>query len=117
MVEQMMLHLNTTYSALADSSRRAILSRLRDGELRVTEIAKPFDMSLNAVSKHLKVLEGAGLVRRTVKGRSHYLSLEAAPLADAADWIQTYQSFWERRVDALERFLAGETDDAEHAGE
>jgi DNA-binding transcriptional ArsR family regulator len=97
--------LDTTYAALADPSRRAILVRLRDGELRVTDIAAPFAVSLSAVSKHLKVLERAGLVRRAVKGRDHYFRLDAEPLVEAAAWIEVYRSFWEERLDALESFL------------
>ena len=73
--------------------------------MRATEIAEPFDVSLNAVSKHLKVLERAGLVQRTVRGRNHYLWLEAEPLMEAADWVETYRVFWEQRLDALEKFL------------
>ena len=111
MIEYQSVTLDTTYSALADPSRRAMLTRLRDGDLRVTEIARPFDMSLNAVSKHLKVLERAGLVRRTVKGRDHWLSLAAEPLMDASDWIGSYRAFWERRLDALESFLSHEKGD------
>ena len=87
-----------------------MLEQLRDGELRVTTIAEPFDISLNAVSKHLKVLEQAGLVHRTVKGRDHYLSLSPKPLMEAAGWIQRYRSFWEQRLDALESLLVTRKD-------
>ncbi len=105
MVEYTETHLNQTYAALADPTRRAILMRLAQGEARVTEIAEPFAMSLNAVSKHVRVLERAGLVRRRVQGRDHYLVLDAEPLRDASAWIDTYRQFWEARLDALESFL------------
>jgi DNA-binding transcriptional ArsR family regulator len=106
--------LDAVYRALADASRRAIVWRLATtGELKVTELARPFDISLNAVSKHIKVLEEAGLVRRRVAGRDHWLSLTAEPLADAYTWIGLYQRFWEHRVDALERYLAHRTPDVQ----
>jgi DNA-binding transcriptional ArsR family regulator len=98
--------LDDVYRALADGSRRRIVWRLAaEGELKVTDLARPFDMSLNAVSKHIKVLEQAGLVRRHVRGRDHWLSLRSEPLATAYAWIGLYQRFWESRVDALERYL------------
>ena len=98
--------LDTVYRALADGSRRAIVWRLAaEGELKVTDVAQPFDISLNAVSKHIKVLEQAGLVRRRVAGRDHWLSLRSEPLAAAYAWIGLYQRFWERRIDALEQYL------------
>src|SRR5262249_30655749 len=105
MVEYPTLRLSRTFSALADPTRRAILSRLKKGSLRVGEIAEPFDMSLNAVSKHLKLLERARLVRLEVRGREHYCSLDAAPLAEAAGWTASYREFWEERLDALEALL------------
>lgn len=94
-----------TYGALADPTRRALLARLRRKDARVTELAQPFDLSLNAVSKHLRVLERAGLVRRRVQGREHYISLNPEPLLEAAVWLDSYRRFWEKRVDALESFL------------
>ncbi len=97
--------LDRTLSALADGTRRAILLRLRDGDARVTDIAAPFRMSLNAVSKHVRVLERAGLVRRAVRGREHWLAFDGAPLDDAGDWIQAMRRFWDERLDALESFL------------
>ena len=106
MVELPNVSLNQTYAAIADPTRRAILVRLMQSEARVTELAEPFDISLNAVSKHLRVLERAQLVRRRIKGRDHYLSVNIEPLQEAAKWIETYQKFWEERVDALETFLA-----------
>ena len=106
MVEYSVVRLSRTFGALADPTRRAILARLRTGSLRVTEIAAPFDMSLNAVSKHLKSLERARLVRREVRGREHYCSLEARPLSEAAEWRSVYRELWEKRLDALEQLLA-----------
>ena len=97
--------LSDTLAAIADPTRRAVLARLALGEERVTDLAARYDMSLNAVSKHLRVLERAGLLRREVRGREHRLSLEARPLREAADWIAAYQPFWEQRLDALEAFL------------
>jgi DNA-binding transcriptional ArsR family regulator len=98
--------LDGVYRALADASRRAIVWRLAaEGQLKVTDLARPFDMSLNAVSKHIKVLEQAGLVRRRVVGRDHWLSLHSEPLAAAYSWIGLYQRFWESRVDTLATLL------------
>jgi DNA-binding transcriptional ArsR family regulator len=98
--------LDAVFAALADPSRRAILARLAsEGELRVTQVAAPFDVSLNAVSKHVKVLERARLVRRRVEGREHWLSLNPEPLAQAWRWAGIYRHFWEARMDALEAFL------------
>lgn len=98
--------LDHTLLALADPTRRAILERLGDGEARVTELAAPFAMSLNAVSKHIKLLERAELVRRRRAGREHLLSLNPAPLEAAASWIEQQRSLWNSRLDALERALA-----------
>jgi DNA-binding transcriptional ArsR family regulator len=98
--------LDEVYAALADPSRRTILDRLSEhGERRVTELAHEFPVSLNAVSKHVKVLERAGLVSRRVQGRDHWLSLNPEPLAHAHAWIGIYQRFWEARMDALESYL------------
>ena len=105
MVEYSEDALDRTFSALADPTRRAILARLMAGEARVTEIAAPFDMSLNAVSKHVSVLERAGLVRRDVQGRVHQLSFEGAPILEAIRWMEETRRFWEARLDALEAFL------------
>lgn len=91
--------------AVADSTRRAILARLAAGDARVTEVASEFPISLNSVSKHVRMLERAGLVRRTIRGRDHVLSLDAAPLADAAAWIAHYRRFWEERLEALEKLV------------
>jgi DNA-binding transcriptional ArsR family regulator len=97
--------LSTTYAALADPTRRAILSRLATGEASVSELAEPFAMSLPAVSKHLKVLERAGLIARGRKAQWRPCRLEVAPLKDAADWLETYRRFWEESFDRLEDYL------------
>ncbi len=106
--------LDSTFSALSDPSRRAILAALQSGERRVTDIAEPFSMSLNGVSKHLKMLERAGLVRREVRGRDHYIALAPEPLEAASDWIEQYRAFWQPRLDALAAFL-GEANTSELA--
>lgn len=103
-------HLDHTMLALADPTRRAILQRLGTGEARVTEIAQPFAMSLNAVSKHIRVLERAELVRRRRAGREHFLSLNPKPLDEAAAWIDEQRRFWNASLDALERALAEHED-------
>jgi DNA-binding transcriptional ArsR family regulator len=104
--------LDRTLLALADPTRRAILQRLSAGEARVTEVAQPFDMSLNAVSKHILVLERAKLVKRRKIGREHYLSYRAEPLDAAAQWIEEARTFWASRLDTLEQLLR-EEDEAE----
>lgn len=100
--------LDRTLLALADPTRRAILQRLSAGEARVTDVAQPFKMSLNAVSKHIMVLERAKLVQRRKEGRDHYLSYRAEPLDAAAKWIEETRHFWGNRLDALERLLREE---------
>lgn len=102
--------LDATMLALADPTRRAILSRLGAGEARVTEIAAPFAMSLNAVSKHIRMLERADLVQRRKAGREHFLSLNPKPLDAAAEWIEQQRTFWNASLDALERALAEDED-------
>ena len=97
--------LSTTFSALADPTRRAILARLVSGEASVTELAEPFDMSLPAVSKHLKVLARAGLVARRREAQWRPCRLEAGPLKEAADWLEDYRQFWEHSFDRLEGYL------------
>jgi DNA-binding transcriptional ArsR family regulator len=97
--------LSTTLSALADPTRRAILARLALGEASVTELAEPFAMSLPAVSKHLKVLERAGLISRGREAQWRPCRLEATPLKDVADWIEFYRRFWEQSLDRLEEYL------------
>ncbi len=98
-------HLSATFAALADPTRRAILARLALGETSVNEIAKPFAMSLPAVSKHLKVLEGAGLITRGRDAQWRPCKLDAGPLKDAAHWIENYRKFWEASLDRLEEYL------------
>jgi len=105
MVEYKDQVLDQTYAALADPTRRAILTRLQQQEACVTELAAPFNMSLNAVSKHLQMLERAGLIRREVRGREHYLSANPEPLQYAADWLNAYQQFWNHRLERLDAFL------------
>ncbi len=97
--------LDATYDALANPVRRQILAELMAGERRVTELAAPFDVSLAAVSKHIRHLEQAGLVRRRVAGRDHWLRLEPGPLASAEAWIAQARRFWEGRLDALADLL------------
>ena len=98
-------HLSTTLAALADPTRRALLARLALGETSVTTLAEPFAMSLTAVSKHLKVLERAGLVRRGREAQWRPARLEPAPLAEVADWLEQYRQHWEDRLDRLGDFL------------
>jgi DNA-binding transcriptional ArsR family regulator len=100
--------LDDTLVALADETRRRILERLAGGEARVTEVAAPFDISLNSVSKHIRMLERAGLVRRRVEGRDHFLSLETAPLEAASAWMQQQRTAWTHRLDKLEAALRAE---------
>ena len=98
--------LSTTFAALADPTRRAILARLASGEASVTELAEPFDMSLPAVSKHLKVLERAGLIARSREAQWRRCRLDAGPMRQASDWLDEYREFWEDRLDRLEAYLA-----------
>lgn len=98
--------LSATYAALADPTRRAILARLTTGEASVTELAEPFAMTLPAVSKHLKVLERAGLIARGRKAQWRPCRLEAGPLKDAADWLDHYRRFWDASLDRLDDYLA-----------
>ena len=100
-----MTHLDTLLSAVADPTRRAILDRLACGPARVTDVAAPFSMSLAAVSKHVKVLERAGLVRRSRQGREHTLEIHAAPLRQVAQWTSRFERFWTARLDRLELFF------------
>jgi|SRR5438067_12601114 len=102
--------LDHVFAALSDPTRRAIVARLARGPSRVTDMAGRFPMSLNAVSKHLKVLERAGLLRRRRDGREHHLELRAAPLREIARWTSRYERFWNEKLDALEAFLKKEDD-------
>jgi DNA-binding transcriptional ArsR family regulator len=98
-------HLSSTFAALADPTRRAILARLASGETSVTELAEPFAMSLPAVTKHLKVLERAGLITRGRQAQWRPCKLDAQPLREASDWMAQYRAFWEDRLDRLEDYL------------
>lgn len=97
--------LDKLFHALAHRTRRALLARLAQGPAMVTELAAPFAMSLPSVSKHLRVLERAGLIVRTVDGRVHRCTFNPAPLADAADWVAHYRTFWQDRLDAVARYV------------
>jgi DNA-binding transcriptional ArsR family regulator len=97
--------LDQVYGALADPTRRAILGILAEGETNVGSLAERFPISLNGVSKHVKVLERAGLVERSVQGREHRLRLNAEPLREASAWLEHYRTFWDTRLAALETFL------------
>ena len=101
----MAMQLDDTLVALADDTRRSILRRLASGEARVTEVAEPFDISLNSVSKHIRILERAGLVRRRVAGRDHFLALEPGPFDELTQWMQETRQFWSSRLDRLEAAL------------
>lgn len=97
--------LSTTFAALADPTRRAILARLASGESSVTELAEPFAMSLPAISKHLKVLETAGLITRSREAQWRPCRLSGAPLKEVADWVEEYRAFWEESLDRLGDYL------------
>jgi DNA-binding transcriptional ArsR family regulator len=115
-------HLSATFTALADPTRRAILTRLAAGECSVTELAEPFPISLPAVSRHLKVLERAGLIARGRRAQWRPCQLETRPLKDAADWLEHYRHFWEQSFDHLESYVGelrragGEAPRPRHAG-
>jgi len=98
-------HLSTTFAALADPTRRAILARLSKGETSVTDLARPFEMTLPAVTKHLKVLQRAGLITQGRHAQWRPCRLEAKPLREVADWVEQYRGFWEERLDRLEDYL------------
>jgi DNA-binding transcriptional ArsR family regulator len=105
MVERESAALDRVFHALADPSRRAILGRLARGERTVSELAEPLPMSLAAVSKHIRVLEESGLIRRSVRWRTHMCSLNAQPLAAAQKWLDFYEVFWNERFDALDELF------------
>ena len=105
MVEHSPRTLDVVFDAVSDSTRRSILDRLRSGPMTVTRLAKPYAMSLNAVSKHVKKLEGAGLIQREIRGREHFCQLDAARFETAMDWMGRYSRFWSDRLDALEKHL------------
>ncbi|HLV64584.1 MAG TPA: metalloregulator ArsR/SmtB family transcription factor [Polyangiaceae bacterium] len=108
MVEHHSAPLDAVFHALSDPTRRAMIQRLGQRERTVSELCEPFSMSLAGASKHLKVLEEAGLVRRRVVGRTHYCSLRAARLAEAHRWLARYERYWNARLDALEALLDAE---------
>jgi DNA-binding transcriptional ArsR family regulator len=113
MVNQQQVHqvrLDAVFGALSDPTRRAMLATLSKGPSTVGEIAAPFPMSLAAVSKHLKVLENAGLVKRTIAGRVHHCRLDARPLHDGFEWMRHYERWWNQRLDVLEGLLEDEID-------
>jgi DNA-binding transcriptional ArsR family regulator len=105
MVKYSAAQLDRTFAALSDPIRRAILARLRNGSASVTELAQPFRVSLPAISRHLRVLERARLVRRTREGRVHRVRLAAVPIGQAADWIEKYRRFWEGQLDSLDDYI------------
>ena len=102
--------LDLVFRALGDPTRRALLARLADKPAMVTELAQPFAMSLPAVSRHIRVLEKAGLVARTVDGRVHHCSLSATPLKDVEKWLSQYRRFWEGTLDSLARYVEGDSE-------
>ncbi|WP_033074128.1 ArsR/SmtB family transcription factor [Sphingopyxis sp. MWB1] len=105
MVEHDSQHLDTIFHALGDATRRSMLGALAERECTVGELAEPFAMSLAAASKHIKMLEKAGLVRREVRGRTHFCSLDPAPLMRADQWLAMYRRYWSDRLDTLEALL------------
>jgi DNA-binding transcriptional ArsR family regulator len=105
MVEYDALHLDTVFHALGDATRRRMLLELADGERTIGQLAGPHAMSLAAASKHVKVLESAGLIQREVRGRTHYCRLAPEPLAAAHEWLGFYEHFWTQRLDVLEGLL------------
>src|SRR5262245_32876094 len=113
MVEFQTAQLDHVFHALGDPTRRHMLRALAGGERTVTQLAEPFAMSLAAASKHIKALEHAGLIRREVRGRTHFCQLEPGPLESAHEWLSFYERFWNERLDVLERLLLEE--DAEKA--
>jgi DNA-binding transcriptional ArsR family regulator len=115
MVENEAAQLDAVFHALSDATRRAMLHTLATGEKSVGELAAPFSMSLAGASKHVKVLEGAGLVRREIRGRTHLCRLDAARLAEAQAWLRYYERFWTGRLDALDALLRAEDEKMENS--
>lgn len=105
MGEYQKTNLDDVFVAMSDGTRRAILARLAQSDARVTELASAFPISLNSTSKHIRILERAGLVTRSVQGREHLLKLNAGPMSDAAEWMDYYRQFWEHSLAALEDFV------------
>lgn len=112
MVELQATRLDTVFHALGDATRRKMLANLAGGQRTVSQLAEPFAISLAAASKHIKALETAGLIRREVRGRTHFCSLDPSPLASAHEWLGFYERFWTDRLDILEKLLRD--DDAKH---
>jgi DNA-binding transcriptional ArsR family regulator len=108
MVDYQAPQMGSVFHALGDATRRQVLRDLARGERSVSELAEPFAMSLAAASKHIKVLEHAGLIRREVRGRTHFCRLDPGPLASAYEWLGTYERFWTSRLDELEQMLRDE---------
>jgi DNA-binding transcriptional ArsR family regulator len=117
MVKYSSRSLDRTFAALADPTRRRILTHLAGGDKCVTDLAKPYAMSLPAVSKHLRVLENAGLLRRRRYGRVHKMQLDAEPLQQAAQWVEEYRKFWEGSLDRLAAYLEGDNKNTDKQGE
>lgn len=115
MVEERADELSAVFRALGDPTRRAMLRRLAGGEQTVGELAEPFRMSVQAASKHVRVLERAGLVRRSIRGRTHRLRLDAGRLAEAQRWLSYYERFWSERLDALDALLQSEAPESSQA--
>jgi len=105
MVELLAPELDSVFHALGDPTRRRMLRQLADGERTVSQLAEPFSISLAAASKHIRTLESAGLIRRDVRGRTHFCRLDPGPLASAHEWLGFYERFWSGRLDQLERLL------------
>ncbi|MEO0672354.1 MAG: metalloregulator ArsR/SmtB family transcription factor [Pseudomonadota bacterium] len=105
-----MTNLDQTFAALSDTTRRALVAELAKGEAPLSDLARPFDMSLTAVSKHLRVLSEAGLVEIEKRGRTRFCRLRAAPMKSASEWLNDYRNFWEGQLDALGRHLREEKD-------
>ncbi len=103
-------NLDLVFKALGDQTRRELIARLSDGPAMVTELAEPFNMSLPAVGKHLRVLEKAGLVKRAITGRVHWCSLNPLPLKDAGGWLGHYQKFWDTTLDSLSEYFENDID-------
>lgn len=108
MVDYPSEQLDSVFHALADPTRRALLRSLTNRDQSISELAVPFDMSLEAVSKHVKVLERAGLVRRSIEGRTHFCRLDARPMHGSLEWIRHYEQYWNRRLDILDDLLQAE---------
>lgn len=105
MGEYQATNLDDVFTAMSDATRRAILARLAQSDARVTDLASAFPISLNSTSKHIRILERAGLVTRTVQGREHVLSLNAGPMAEAVGWLEHYRRFWDEGLASLETFV------------